>query len=356
MSQIFARFYLMAKRYLFSFFANLAPFKSLKETKIYNLKNKNSLPKPIFKKRFKSIISSEPLELCFLNKSIKFSSPIDWHKKELKEGTRLWLLNLHYMEFLEGLSEEQAIKYMINWIDSNPKFEKEYWLDSWNSYSLSIRVVVWMQILAQRKNNIDDELYQKIISSIYEQIIFLRNNIELDIQGNHLIKNIKALLWASSFFDDKFSDQFYNQGIKLLKEELSKQVLDDGMHFELSPAYHCQVFADLLECSTLLREDQNKNLLKAKLSKMADCLNALTHTDGEISLFGDGGIDMTYSPQECINIYSNLFNLEPKFKNTINLPSAGYYGLKDLNDTFYLMQVLFHKKFICTWSCRCSVF
>ena len=28
------------------------------------------------------------------------------------------------MEFLEGLSEEQAIKYMINWIDSNPKFEK----------------------------------------------------------------------------------------------------------------------------------------------------------------------------------------------------------------------------------------
>ena len=86
------------------------------------------------------------------------------------------------------------------------------------------------------------------------------------------------------------------------------------MHFELSPAYHCQVFADLLECSTLLREDQNKNLLKAKLSKMADCLNALTHTDGEISLFGDGGIDMTYSPQECINIYSNLFNLELNLK------------------------------------------
>ena len=33
--------------------------------------------------------------------------------------------------------------------------------------------------------------------------LFLRNNLELDIQGNHLIKNIKALLWASSFFDEK---------------------------------------------------------------------------------------------------------------------------------------------------------
>ena len=27
--------------------------------------------------------------------------------------------------------------------------------------------------------------------------------------------------------------------------------------------------------------------------------------------------------------------MEPKFKNTINLPSAGYYGLKDLNDTLF---------------------
>ena len=65
------------------------------------------------------------------------------------------------MEFLEGLNEEQAIKYMIDWIDNNPKFEKGYWLDSWNSYSLSIRVVVWMQILAEKKYNIDDDSYKK---------------------------------------------------------------------------------------------------------------------------------------------------------------------------------------------------
>ena len=200
-SQIFARIYLRAKRYFFYFFANLTPFKFLKKTKIFKLKTKNILPKPIFKRRLESVISTDPLELRFLNKSIKFSTSIDWHKKELKEGTRLWLLNLHYMEFLEGLNEEQAIKYMIDWIDKNPKFEKGYWLDSWNSYSLSIRVVVWMQILAEKKYNIDDDSYQKIISSIYEQIIFLRNNLELDIQGNHLIKNIKALFLSIYYID-----------------------------------------------------------------------------------------------------------------------------------------------------------
>ena len=333
-SQIYARFYLSAKRYFLYFIVNLVLFKSLKKPQKHNLKVKNTLPKPIFKRREKSVISIEPLELCFLNNSIKFGSSIDWHKTELKKGTRLWLLNLHYMEFLEGLNSEQAIKYMINWIDENPKFGKEYWMDSWNSYALSIRVVVWMQILADREYNIDDESYQKIISSIYEQIIFLRNNLELDIKGNHLIKNIKALLWASAFFNEKFSDELYDQGVKLLKQELSEQILDDGMHFELSPSYHCQVFADLLECSVVLREDQDQNLLKEKLSKMADCLNALTHSDNKISLFGDGGIDMAYSPEECINVYLKVFKSKPKLDNIINLTSSGYYGFKDSNDTF----------------------
>ena len=87
--------------YLFSKFSleQLSSYEFIKDNveHLSKIKTKNILPKPIFKRRLESVISTDPLELRFLNKSIKFSTSIDWHKKELKEGTRLWLLNLHLL-------------------------------------------------------------------------------------------------------------------------------------------------------------------------------------------------------------------------------------------------------------------
>ena len=65
--------------------------------------------------------------------------------EEMKKGTRLWLLNLHYMEFIESLDSEKCYLCIKDWIDSNRPYKKGYWLDDWNGFSLSIRIVVWMQ-------------------------------------------------------------------------------------------------------------------------------------------------------------------------------------------------------------------
>ena len=84
------------------------------------------------------------------------------------------------------------------------------------------------------------------------QMNFLKSNLELDIGGNHLVKNIKALLWASQFFEGPEADRWRELGLKLLRKAIEEQVTPDGAHFELSPAYHVQVFADLLECYSVL--------------------------------------------------------------------------------------------------------
>ena len=49
-----------------------------------------------------------------------------------------------------------------------------------------------------------------------------------------------------------------------------------------------------------------------------------------------------WGPQECINIYSNLFNLEPKFK--IQLVFQVLHIFLYLNDTFLFDKVLFHQE------------
>jgi len=74
------------------------------------------------------------------------------------------------------------------------------WQDSWNSYTVSIRVVVWLQELARRGGRLPNDIVQRAQVSAFEQILFLERHLETDLGGNHLMKNVKALIWASAFF------------------------------------------------------------------------------------------------------------------------------------------------------------
>ena len=65
----------------------------------------------------------------------------NWHPEEMKKVLD-YGLNLHYMEFIESLDSEKCYLCIKDWIDSNRPYKKGYWLDDWNSYSLSIRIVV----------------------------------------------------------------------------------------------------------------------------------------------------------------------------------------------------------------------
>ncbi|MDZ7691018.1 MAG: heparinase II/III family protein [Balneolaceae bacterium] len=293
----------------------------------------DELPKPIFTNRKGAFKRGDEkpgtFSLAFLNESRTCSLPLNWHPGELEHGTRLWKLNLHYMEFLEQVNNEWFTKIVADWIEQNPPYKKGYWLDSWNSFALSIRVVVWMQQIARRKEYLGESFLGEVSESIYGQLLFLENNLEKDIKGNHLIKNIKALLWGASFFkQDTNVKRWHAVGKKLLQQELDEQVLSDGMHYERSPAYHCQVLADLIECYLMLDDQKIKNSLEVKLANMGNALMKVTHPDGNISLFNDGGLQMAYAPDELLEALGKTIDFTPDERNELILKEAGYYGLQ----------------------------
>lgn len=293
----------------------------------------SKLPKTIFKPRkhlVRSIIG-EKIEVGFLNIWRYLDLPANWHPDEMKKGTRLWLLNLHYMEFIEGLCKDTWFLYVKDWILNNEPYKNSYWLDDWNSYSLSIRTVVWMQQFELRGDSLSDADKNLFLRSLLIQIRFLRSNLELDIGGNHLIKNIKALLWASKFFKGKEADKWKVIGSKLLKKALNEQIKKDGAHFELSPSYHNQVFSDLLECYIVLDDNEIRSELKLCLIRMAKFLTDTVHPDGKVSLFGDGGFDMSYPPHESLSVFVNLIGEKVDQSRFISYPHAGYFGLRDKN-------------------------
>jgi uncharacterized heparinase superfamily protein len=263
------------------------------------------MPKSLFRPREHLVRRTEsgPV-LSQLGSELSLTPPVDWLCQN-RPGTRhLDRLALHYHEFLECLSVEEGWNVLEDWIAANPPYRHGYWLDAWNSYAVSIRCVCWLQWLERYRDRLTSQQLETVCRSLVEQLTFLRSNLETDICGNHLIKNIRCLLWASVSIDCPQSATWGALGRRLLRRELVRQILPDGMHYELSPAYHCQVLGDLLECASVLHGDEQVELLTS-IEPMMDAMRLLTHPDGLISLFSDGGLHMVYSPSEIEEVRGN---------------------------------------------------
>src|SRR5260370_15548415 len=209
----------------------------------------SSLPGPLFAPR-QGVIEpqGEVARLTFLGKTEKLSVPnIDFGAPGPAPEYQLWRMNLHYMEYLEEVDDLLWVNLVDAWMDANPQGRRGAWKDSWSSYALAIRVVVWMQELARRAPRLPGSFVRRAEASLACQLRFLEHNLETDLGGNHLIKNVKALIWGASYFTGDEAARGRATGAELLQVQLPEQILADGMHYEGSPSYPCQVFADLLE-------------------------------------------------------------------------------------------------------------
>ena len=115
---------------------------------------------------------------------------------------------------------------------------------------------------------------------------FVEHNLELDVGGNHLLKNLKALVGLGVFFDDR---RLIDKALRHLGQQVEIQVLPDGGHFELSPSYHCQVLGDLLDIHSLLAAAGRPSVdgLDNAIVRMRAWLGAMLMPDGDVPLFND---------------------------------------------------------------------
>lgn len=295
---------------------------------------RNEVPMPLFPPRTHGVTSSgnKCTGVDLAGTEIRLTPPLPWHRQDLKRGTRLELLNLHYMEYLEAVDDTTFKLLIRDWIENNRTQRPDYWRDAWNSYALSIRVVVWMQEYA-RRTELDSDTRTLMVKSVYDQLEFLSRNVEYDVGGNHIVRNIRALLWAGCFFAEEAARRWHSIGRELLEKQLKEQILDDGMHYERSPAYHAQVCSDLLECVYVL-DGYEVSGLNDRLTRMLDALADVTHPDGAVSLFNDGGLNMSRSPQSIQRVARDLLGFTACKRRCITLPSAGYYGYRTEREFF----------------------
>lgn len=284
-------------------------------------------PGPVFAARAHLLVhDGDGVAAELLQQRVRLASPLDWRLAERADRPLLLAFQLHAMEWVEALDDAAFQAAVADWIERvTPRAHAR---DAWHPFVISLRSVVWMQQLANRAARLDAAFVAAAERSLAAQVRALEGDLELDLGGNHLLKNLKALLVAGAYFAGPEANRWTRRGRALLERELSEQMLADGMHFERSPAYHAQVLADLVECRAVLPDGALRARLDAVLARAAQALADLTHPDGACSLFNDGGLHMSYAPGEVLAAVERAIGVRARARSVFALDAAGYHGAR----------------------------
>lgn len=250
-------------------------------------------------------------EFTFQNRTEVFSE-LDPHWSD-PILPQLWRYHLHYFDYVDELmawaltgKREDAFdvfkQYALSWIDNNRIVAG----DAWHPYPLSLRIVNWANAVGFFHEELrkDVAFSQRLNRSLYGQTEILWKTLEFDVRGNHLLKNLKALIWAGLRFDGNRPEEWHRRGMEVLERELAEQVKADGGHFERCAGYHAIVLRDCLETAIWLERFGRSvpDWLTSAVSRMANYLRLIRRTDGQIPLFKDTAWD-----QSLISIDELLF-------------------------------------------------
>lgn len=273
-------------------------------------------------------------EFTFLNRTVECNGSIPWNDQRY---AKLWLYHLNYFDFVNvgfALPEEEttleaAREIMLDWCRHNAQGTEV----GWEPYALSVRIVNWLKFLARHGRALklweEKEKINTLLESLGAQAATLEHRLEKDLLGNHLLKNIKALLFAGAMLESSSSARWWSNGEDLLEEQLHEQILPDGGHFERSPMYHAQVLEDLAEIQLLCRATGKRlscsDLLSQKIRSMAQFLRGILHPDGEIPLFNDSVLGGARPPAELLTLAEGpkTDGIENKSQVTV-FPDTGY--------------------------------
>jgi uncharacterized heparinase superfamily protein len=210
----------------------------------------------------------------------------DW---AMPDAALLWRYHLHYWDWAWALAGERRKT------EARARFGQLWtsWREAtvpgqgvpWRPYPAALRA--WAFCGLHRSLVADSEIEAPFVAALAAYPGFLRRHLETDVGGNHLIKDLKALIGLAVFFGD---DQLRRWSTGLLVDQLAVQVLPDGGHYERAPAYHCQVLADLIDVAGLLRAAgyDEPAALPDTIGRMRRWLAAVLTPGGDVPLLNDG--------------------------------------------------------------------
>jgi len=229
------------------------------------------------------------------------SYKIAYYGKNTTEDIKvIWELNR--MQFLPILGKayfltgdekysEQALNYIISWIEENPYLMGVNWMEG---IEASMRIYSWIitYYFLLNSPNLTPEINSLILKSVYQHGKFMYDFLSDKwlINNNHIIAELSGLILISlSFPYFKMAKRWLEFSLKKLEKELDKQIFDDGAAWEHSTGY--QRFTTELVLYPLILLQKNEYpppiSITKKVERMIEFLNSISIEGGKIPLVGD---------------------------------------------------------------------
>jgi uncharacterized heparinase superfamily protein len=192
-----------------------------------------------------------------------------------------------------------------------------------------LRIINWIK-WHFKTNGLSDEA--KL--SLWNQVLWLAGRPEYHLLGNHLFLNAKAILFACVIFGLDEHSTIFRKALKILKEELEEQFLDDGAHFELSPMYHALAMEDLLDLYQLepaLPSNFPSQQILKKYSLGMNWLALMKYGNEQLAHFNDcaNGIAPTFKELNELGVKLGLKQSFGTNKNFYHFKQSGFVVFKN---------------------------
>jgi len=222
---------------------------------------------------------------------------IDW---TARHHSHLFTYHLHYFDEAPFLARD-ATRGDLR-ADARLTEMWDTWLDAceggagdgWDPHPTSRRIVNWVRAVAILEARSDPDRLPaaharlpRLLRSLWSQADRLRRSLEYDLDGNHLLLNRIALVWAAAALDPAPVE--LRPAIDALEREVERQLLPDGMHVERTPAYHVQLLDALLATIELLAScgAGDPTGPRRSAARMLRALPYFVREDGGLHPFGD---------------------------------------------------------------------
>ncbi|MGQ7947323.1 heparin-sulfate lyase HepC [Flavobacterium sp. WC2509] len=287
-----------------------------------------------------------------------YGTDINWQYRPVQD--QLLTTFLHRTSFWEPLGivylstgdEKYAKEWVFevrDWIKKNKQGaypdDKNF---AWKAFVVSFRLNNWSAYFNMFVNspNFTPAFLMEFLNSYNEQANYVMNNYT-DV-GNHRLYEALHMMYAGSAFPEmKEATSWRKSGIDVLNEEIKKQILPDGVQFELSPSYHIgtiKIFLDALQIAQLNGAEKEfpvsyRNLVE----KMALAVGNYSFPDYTFPLYGNSFLTnksvmlknyqswaKVFPENKIIQYYATdgTSGKQPDYLSS-SLPSAGFYAFRN---------------------------
>lgn len=238
---------------------------------------------------------------CFLAHARALMLPdgsIDWNPTE----PRLWRFHLQCQESLLDLAAHRnpasSWRIVESWLNEQRHQTPQGDPDAWHPFCISRRLPVWLMLAAEYPPPM--KLASTFWQAVSNQVDWLRTHLEVDLGGNHLFENLRALAISEAVLEGRIHVDKHWLDTHICKQ-IDEQVLLSGEHFERVPTYHALMLLAVLELADVVGWREQSSEVFSKLNQAAQMmrchLESILHPDGQIPLFGDSVFGETPQPK-----------------------------------------------------------